>query len=239
MTYTEIIVPTEQKPTHVFINTTSVEVEFKACPLHKHNMTEVQIITSGVAKFDIDGNKINATDFEMVVIPNNTYHQRLESGEVTKVIAFQTDANINSFQKIPLKKCLVQELKNEIATLNLTGVSEKLPYYFGLILSEFSPISKNTVTSVQDRNFLISEYMSLNYDKDITLADVAKILNLSEKQSERIIKQYTGKNFRKLLAGYRIDAAKILIKNGELTLAQVAEKVGYKSYSGFWKAYNK
>ena len=234
---TEIIIQDNEKNLEVFIDEIKFENFFDSCPPHKHKMTEVQIITNGSADFDIDGNRITVNSLEMLIIPKDTYHQRCVCTENTKVIAFQTTAYAKKCKIFPLKKWLIFELKEEVDILRINKKSAKLPYYFGIILSEFTDLSKNSITTISDRKFLIHEFLTTNYDKDISLADLAKILNLSEKQTERTIQQTTGKNFRKLLAEYRIDAAKILIKSGELSLSQIAEKVGYKSYSGFWKAY--
>lgn len=239
MINTEIIIQDDEKKLEVFIDEISFEQSFSPCPLHRHKMTEVQIITSGSADFEINGKKLTVNPFEMIIIPKDAYHQRCVSTDDAKVITFQTTATAKKCEILSLKDWLIPELKKEVDLLRINKKSKKLPHYFGLILAEFTDLYKNSVTTISDREFLIQEFLALNYNRDISLADLARILNLSEKQTERILQQITGKTFRKLLAEYRIDAAKILIKSGGLSLSQIAEKVGYKSYSGFWKAYNK
>ena len=71
------------------------------------------------------------------------------------------------------------------------------------------------------------------------LSDLAAELFLSEKQCGRVLRAVTGRNFRQELTRYRMDAALELQKQGELSLAEIAERVGYRSYSGFWKAFHK
>ena len=50
---------------------------------------------------------------------------------------------------------------------------------------------------------------------------------------------FVRKNFSEELTARRMLAADHLIKDGRLSLAEVAETVGYQTYSGFWKAYKK
>ena len=49
--------------------------------------------------------------------------------------------------------------------------------------------------------------------------------------------KYTGRHFRGELTYRRIEAAKYLLATEKIKLREVAERVGYKSYSGFFKAY--
>jgi len=48
-----------------------------------------------------------------------------------------------------------------------------------------------------------------------------------------------GCSFREQLAKKRIEVAKRLMDNSNLTLDEISRYVGYKSYSGFYKALKK
>ena len=43
-------------------------------------------------------------------------------------------------------------------------------------------------------------------------------------------------SFRRQIVTKRIEYAYMLVKNEGISLARAAERVGYQSYSGFWKA---
>ena len=47
------------------------------------------------------------------------------------------------------------------------------------------------------------------------------------------------KTFKEKLSSTRIESAKILIESANMPMQKAAEYVGYKSYSGFWKAFGK
>ena len=44
--------------------------------------------------------------------------------------------------------------------------------------------------------------------------------------------------FREEMTHRRMEAARQLMKDQSLSLTEIAEKVGYQSYSGFWKAFH-
>ena len=78
-----------------------------------------------------------------------------------------------------------------------------------------------------------------NYNKNITLDDLAKELMLSKKQAEREVQRTTGNTFTKELSKRRINAAVILTQTTSLPLTKISTLVGYSSYCGFYKAYKR
>ena len=48
-----------------------------------------------------------------------------------------------------------------------------------------------------------------------------------------------GDDFKSLIIKQRIDLANVLMENSELPLEEIAERVGYNSYSSFYTAYVK
>ena len=74
---------------------------------------------------------------------------------------------------------------------------------------------------------------------DVHLCDLARYLHLSERQSERAVIEYTGKTFRDALVEMRMNTAEHLHKTTDMSLTEISQYVGYKSYNGFWKAMKK
>ena len=98
--------------------------------------------------------------------------------------------------------------------------------------------TKVELLTVTNREFIIHEFFENRYSEDVTVLDLARELNLSKKQTARLVKKYMGTGFSVALTRYRLDAAKqLLICDESLSMADVAELVGYRSYSGFWKAF--
>lgn len=75
-------------------------------------------------------------------------------------------------------------------------------------------------------------YVELNFDRPISLRDVAMQLNVSIYYLSRLLNQNSQNSFSDLLHLYRIEEAKRLIRQG-VSFKQVAWRVGYSSQSYF------
>jgi two-component system response regulator YesN len=91
----------------------------------------------------------------------------------------------------------------------------------------------------QQQKWLIEEYISNFFHFSDGLSGLASQLYLSERQTRRIVKQFFGEEYKTLIIKQRMETAQILLKTSNLSLDQIAEKVGYKSYSGFHMAFVK
>lgn len=71
------------------------------------------------------------------------------------------------------------------------------------------------------------EFINDNFQKDITLTDVANYVYLNPIYFGRIFKQKTGKTFIDYITGLRMDLACDLLSNTNLKVKEICEKVGY------------
>jgi len=85
----------------------------------------------------------------------------------------------------------------------------------------------------------IQEYFNEYYMESITLGELSRLLNLSEKQTDRIIKKAYGTGFKQRLSRVRLKNAQELLKNTDLEIRIVAQQSGYQSYNGFYLAFRK
>ena len=204
--------------------------------LHNHKYCEIHIVFCGSIDFFISGKRITVNGGQGIIIPTGEYHSRMVSDpSQTKVCAYQAAMNVTSADIADLDGC-AELLKKEIEQYLETGKCVKLASLLGLICSYFYKESVVLPRPIDDREFIIYEFFANNYDKDVSLADIALQLRLSEKQAERLIIRSTGMSFRRQIVAKRIENAKMLVKTEGISLAKAAERVGYQSYSGFWKA---
>ena len=77
------------------------------------------------------------------------------------------------------------------------------------------------------------------YGEDLSLETVARELYITPIYLSRIFKRQTGQNFREYLIGVRMREAQKLLKEGELTVNEVAARVGYDDASYFSRSYKK
>ena len=83
------------------------------------------------------------------------------------------------------------------------------------------------------------DYIEKNFNKDITLEDVAKATFMSQGYLSRTFKSKTGYPFKEWLHRVRISKAKELLKNTDMKYYEIAERIGYKDYKHFWAYFNK
>ena len=83
------------------------------------------------------------------------------------------------------------------------------------------------------------KYIAMNYNKHIQLEDVARQVYLNPAYFGIFFKKETGVNFSEYLTGVRMDAAKEMLKDKKLSIADIAGHVGYKDTRYFSKMFKK
>ena len=205
--------------------------------VHTHSYTEIHAII-GEATFYIDDVEHKLVGSNVILIPKQTYHTyTLEDG--SRHTAFQVKFD-SDFKVKALGATILEEYFEAIKESHESGDYSSVVPYMSFICSYFfksdEPITASKVT---DYAFLINEFFSLKCIYDVKLSDLARDLCVSEKQAHRLVIKHTGKNFSEELTLRRMHAAEHLIIDGRLSLTEIAETVGYQTYSGFWKAYKK
>ena len=88
-----------------------------------------------------------------------------------------------------------------------------------------------------DQTYLIIEEAFLYNYRDITLDSLASLLNLSRRQTERLLQQHYNKTFLQKKKEARMSAACILLQAGDKSIASVAYELGYSSPEHFTHAF--
>lgn len=133
---------------------------------------------------------------------------------------------------------LLQELIVEIARLyrmtSATATKAVTP-----ALSDAHPSDTHFPnTSIpDDQTYLIIEEAFLYNYRDITLDSLAALLNLSRRQTERLLQQHYNKTFLQKKKEARMSAACILLQAGDKSIASVAYELGYSSPEHFTHAF--
>lgn len=82
-------------------------------------------------------------------------------------------------------------------------------------------------------------YIEVHYSKDITLEEVAQRMNFSPYYFSKMFKKQTGINFIDFLTSVRLENAKILIQESDLSIKEVANRVGYRDPNYFSRVFKK
>ena len=83
------------------------------------------------------------------------------------------------------------------------------------------------------------DYIQANLESKVSLDDLAKVTNTSSYHFCRLFKKSTGITPYQYLIRCRIDRAKILLRQGKLSIADIALEVGFSNQSHFTKHFKR
>lgn len=82
-------------------------------------------------------------------------------------------------------------------------------------------------------------YAEQNYQKDISIQDLAEHCSINANYASQIFKQETGISFVSFLTTLRIEHASRLLSNTDMPIFEIAEQSGYSDYYYFTKVFKK
>ena len=130
---------------------------------------------------------------------------------------------------LDLYKAVLTIIFDDITTyLNRTGKNIEKP----LSGIKADDNSENVNRAKQTENFILG-----NLKNNITIEDLANYLHLSVRHTKRFINEHMNISFKDFVRNYRMNIAKTLLQNPDENSQEVARKVGYMSYTGFYNAF--
>ncbi|GGM24222.1 hypothetical protein GCM10011351_07490 [Paraliobacillus quinghaiensis] len=125
---------------------------------------------------------------------------------------------------------------NENGSFNFNKFQEEKRREFYDLLTKMHHVHfRKEKSSVQ----LIEEYIKNNFQKDITLSDIAERFYLSREYISRKFKKQFNKTITDYITQLRIEKSKELLKNPHLKVYEVGSSVGYKNDKYFIKVFKK
>ncbi|WP_105615450.1 helix-turn-helix domain-containing protein [Vallitalea okinawensis] len=88
---------------------------------------------------------------------------------------------------------------------------------------------------VEDTVHIIRE----EYQNDVSLSYIADKLSVSTTYVSRLLKAEFGKSFKEFLTEYKMEKAKELLRESDLTIQQIAKQVGYNNIRHFTRMFKK
>ena len=83
------------------------------------------------------------------------------------------------------------------------------------------------------------DYIDSHFDKDISLDDVSKVVNISPYYFSKIFKEESGLNFIEYLTNIRIERAKKLLESSDLSIKEICISCGYSDPNYFSRSFKK
>ncbi|MGM9607621.1 MAG: helix-turn-helix domain-containing protein [Oscillospiraceae bacterium] len=83
------------------------------------------------------------------------------------------------------------------------------------------------------------EYIAKHYMKTLTLEEISKHVHLNASYLSIVFKKETGQNFSDYLTSYRIEMAKNMLRQGDMSIAAISEAVGYADSKYFSRIFTR
>lgn len=119
-------------------------------------------------------------------------------------------------------------------------ISYSLMLTFGLLIRNYEKsIEVPTFTQRTDvQRFALLQFMQDNYTT-VTLEQIAEKFHYTPEHTSRLIKSTTGKSFTQIVQQIRLEKAQILLQDTNLSVAAIANQVGYDTPEYFIRIFKK
>lgn len=112
------------------------------------------------------------------------------------------------------------------------------------LLAQFRKIIEDSVSESRETNYnliqQIKKYVSSNYMGDVSLATIGRQFEITPSYVSRIFQDKTGEKYIDFVTGIRMNKAKeLLLNKTQMSVKEVAERVGYTSEKHFSKIFKK
>ena len=120
------------------------------------------------------------------------------------------------------------------------AISSTLTLVFYLLIRDYeNSIQLPSIGhKLDEQRYAIIQYMQENY-KDISLQSIADRFHYTSEYTSRIIKKSTNMTYSELLLRIRIEKAEDLLINTNLSVAAIAEEIGYDTTEHFIRQFKK
>lgn len=237
--------------------------------IHSHPYYEVIAVIEGKLRLGVlDNEDIELEKGGLCIIPPKCYHSTSTNGELTKMLAIRFsydricgdgklyDGFCCALEQVivPTRLDMQENMPQNLLELRQEMIEKKPAWFFKCrsILEElyvdiFRLLSNDLTTeksnisddSKHSRYYKIEMWFADNFSSQMTEGDLAKEISLSKRQLSRVLADIYGISFREKLTEVRLHRAAQLLEETELNIDDVAISVGYKSYSGFHRAFIK
>ena len=178
------------------------------------------------------------TDIKMPEINGLDLINRIrDKDQNTKIIIF-SGYSVFSFAQRAIELGVTRYLTKPTNARELIGILEEIEKNIQKPRSEEKQEMKVTNLFVQKA----MDYISMNYSQKLTLTKISEQLCITPNYLSELFKKHTGQNVSEYIIDYRLEKACQFLKNPQLRIGEVSEKVGINDVryfsSMFKKKYN-
>ncbi|MFV0541888.1 MAG: AraC family transcriptional regulator [Aestuariibaculum sp.] len=198
-------------------------------------------------------------------LPHNGFTDRLTANGIETTIQFKSNFLGNDFLEVPEMVNIValferakKGIRFKVETKQKIGDKiEKLAKYQGIkrvikfldILSYLATTDDYTILNADGLAFeaeaqdsskvdIIYKYVNRNFQRHISLDEIAEKVSMTVPAFCRYFKKTTGKTFTQLVNEYRVVHATKLLNESQMSIADICYECGFNNFSHFNKQFN-
>ncbi len=201
------------------------------------------VILQGSGAYIYLGRKLNVTAGDVVFIPENIYCYSEWRGEpAIEVVYLSCFIHYESFRYAPQILAADDTLRQdilEIAGMLNRGQLEELEAYarFYKLLQRILPVMEESNIAMDKTLQLAIEYITSNWDREFSVADLASICCVSESTLYHLFQKELGQTPVRFLNSIRINVAIEYLENSNDSVSVISQKVCFRSENHFRKVF--
>lgn len=210
-------------------------VILKSCTLHSFKQYENEKMASKTIMFDLSMLNSNVTDACSI----KYFTPFLDNKVSYPTILKPSDKGYKNIKNCIDKLFLCYEEKNEFFEIQLKSYLFELFYILFKECFEIHDYSTKIKDDTTNDIKAILEYIKINYMNPISIKDLANVVNFSEHYFMRFFKKYMGMTCVDYINEYRLNIATNLLETTDMSIMEIAVKVGVNNISYFNKIFKK
>ena len=225
-----------------------------------HDFFEFEFLKKGKGIHYINGSPFEVKrNYAYLLFPGESHHKNMDEDVEFELYNLKLDVNLpdkslitdlNEF-KTPLNvyfseedsaviinefNLLINTLDNKLYNPRMTkSCAERI---LNVFLCTLEKTEKSESSSENEAIWKTIKYIEKNFDKNINLSDVAKLLNVSENYMGVYFKKHTGMNFTGYLNRKRLFHSVNLLKETDMSVKEIAFASGFNSPEYFTRVFN-
>lgn len=216
---------------------------------HYHYKAQLMYVESGYQYLHTENNHFLLPQNHIAWIPSNMPHKTNTSSELIslRTLYFDIDSTDPYYKELHIFS-VPEVLKQMILYSEKWSLVEEYnsneAIFLEAILSELPSFTQNAIPikipiPTNPKLLDITKYIDNHYNNSIIISEVAKEHLLSTRTLERLFKKETGITLAKYLQMVKIIKSIELLSEGNLTVNEVAYKVGYNSVQSYSNVFMK
>lgn len=173
------------------------------------------LITDSTMKIN---EKKSYNEHQIITLYKNIYYLVREKFSKLQNDTLSTDYEFTNIEKI----------------INAENIFELNNYLFEAIDDIILIIEESKNFNIKNNNIkIVLEYINQNYNKELSLTELAEYVGLNRSYLSRLFKEETGMSLINYINKFRIDKAIIYLKESNLKNYEISELVGYQNVEYF------